>query len=170
MSSEALAERLVAVCRARGLSVTTAESCTGGLLAAAITAIPGASDILDRSFVTYSNAAKTEMLGVPDGLIAGVGAVSEAVARRMASGARDRAGADLAISITGIAGPGGGSLAKPVGTVWFGCATAANVITRHCRFDGDRNAVREASVVFALELLLTQLGVGKSWVPRFCEE
>jgi nicotinamide-nucleotide amidase len=154
MTTTALAEQLVARCRSRGLTVTTAESCTGGLVAAAITGIPGASEILDRSFVTYSNAAKADMLGVPAALISAVGAVSEAVARRMARGALDRAGADLAVSITGIAGPGGGSPFKPVGTVWFGCASRNWVITRHRCFAGDRDAVRAASVIFALNLLL----------------
>ena len=153
-TARALAEKLVRLCQAQGLRVTTAESCTGGLVAGAITGIPGSSDILDRSFVTYSNAAKTEMLGVPAGLITAVGAVSEAVARRMATGALIQARADLAVSITGIAGPGGGTLTKPVGTVWFGRAGSTGVITRLRRFTGDRDAVRDASVVFALNLLL----------------
>jgi nicotinamide-nucleotide amidase len=104
-----LAARLVMMCRARGVTVATAESCTGGMIAAAITAIPGSSAVLDRGFVTYSNAAKTEMLGVPEGLIAAVGAVSEAVAARMAEGAKKRAGVEIAVSVTGIAGPDGGS-------------------------------------------------------------
>jgi nicotinamide-nucleotide amidase len=116
------AARLVLVCRARGLTVTAAESCTGGLVAGAITAIPGSSEIFDRGFVTYSNAAKTDMLGVPAGLISGVGAVSEAVARRMAAGARSRAGADLAVSVTGIAGPGGGSPATGMPSAPRACA------------------------------------------------
>jgi nicotinamide-nucleotide amidase len=152
------AEKLVSLCRARALKLTTAESCTGGLVAGAITAIPGASEILDYGFITYSNAAKTKLLGVPAGLITAAGAVSEAVARRMATGALTRAGADLAVSITGIAGPGGGSPAKPVGTVWFGLAVRGpasrnRTITRHCRFAGGRDAIRAASVSFALDLL-----------------
>ncbi len=150
----ALAEKLVARCRAKGLRLSTAESCTGGLIAGAITAIPGASEIFDYGFVTYSNAAKTEMLGVAAGLIDSVGAVSEAVARRMAAGAKRRSGADLAVSVTGIAGPGGGSPGKPVGTVWFGCASPHGVLARHRHFAGDRDAIRAASVVFALHLLL----------------
>ena len=150
----ALAEKLVARCRAKGLRLATAESCTGGLIAGAITAIPGASEIFDYGFVTYSDAAKTEMLGVAAGLIDAVGAVSEAVARRMAAGAKRRSGADLAVSVTGIAGPGGGSPGKPVGTVWFGCARPEGVLTRHRHFAGDRDAIRAASVVFALHLLL----------------
>jgi nicotinamide-nucleotide amidase len=158
MSPETLAETLVSRCRTRGLTVTTAESCTGGLVAGAITAIPGASDILDRGFVTYSNAAKTELLGVPAGLIIAVGAVSEAVARRMATGALSRAKADLAVSVTGIAGPGGGTALKPVGTVWFGCATKTGIVTRRRIFPGDRTAIRAASVSFALNLLLERIG------------
>jgi nicotinamide-nucleotide amidase len=151
----ALAARLVTLCRARQLTVTTAESCTGGLVAGAITAIPGASAVLDRGFVTYSNAAKTELLGVPAALIGEVGAVSEAVARGMAAGARLRANTDLAVSITGIAGPDGGSVEKPVGTVWFGLATDKGaLLARHQLFTGDRDQIRAASVIFALEFLL----------------
>ena len=152
--SDELAGKLVSLCRARGLTVTTAESCTGGLVAGAITAISGSSEMFERGFVTYSNDAKTELLGVPAGLITAVGAVSEAVARSMAQGALIRAKADLAVSVTGIAGPGGGSAAKPVGTVWFGLASKTGGITRHRRFTGDRAAIRAASVVFALNLLL----------------
>jgi nicotinamide-nucleotide amidase len=154
-----LASRLVSLCAARGLTVVTAESCTGGLVAGAITAIPGASDVLDRGFVTYSNAAKTELLGVPAGLITAVGAVSEAVARRMAAGARLRANTDLAVSVTGIAGPGGGSIAKPVGTVWFGLASRQGaLLARHRLFPGNRDEIRAASVIYALELLLGGIG------------
>jgi nicotinamide-nucleotide amidase len=155
MSNANLAARLVMLCRARGVRLATAESCTGGLVAGAITAIPGSSEVLDRAFVTYSNNAKTEMLGVPASLIAAVGAVSEAVARRMADGAKRRAGVDIAVSITGIAGPGGGSEQKPVGTVWFGLANRhGDLFTRSKLFPGDRDAVRDASVTYALNLLL----------------
>jgi nicotinamide-nucleotide amidase len=155
MSNANLAARLVMLCRARGVRLATAESCTGGLVAGAITAIPGSSEVLDRAFVTYSNNAKTEMLGVPASLISSVGAVSEAVARRMADGAKRRAGVDIAVSITGIAGPGGGSAEKPVGTVWFGLANRhGDLFTRHKIFPGDRDAVRDASVTYALTLLL----------------
>jgi len=151
----ALATRLVTLCRARRLTVTTAESCTGGLVGGAITAIPGASAVLDRGFVTYSNAAKTELLGVPAELFGAVGAVSEAVARAMAAGARLRANADLAVSVTGIAGPDGGSVDKPVGTVWFGLATVkGELLARHQLFTGDRDQIRAASVIYALEFLL----------------
>jgi nicotinamide-nucleotide amidase len=155
VSDANLAARLVMLCRARGVKLTTAESCTGGLIAAAITGIPGASDVLERGFVTYSNGAKTEMLGVPAGLIDSVGAVSEAVARRMASGAKAAAGCEIAVAVTGIAGPGGGSAEKPVGTVWFGLANRhGDVLTRRRLFTGDRASIRAASVTYALNLLL----------------
>jgi len=143
------------MCRARGVTVATAESCTGGMIAAAITAIPGSSAVLDRGFVTYSNAAKTEMLGVPEGLIAAVGAVSEAVAARMAEGAKKRAGVEIAVSVTGIAGPDGGSEEKPVGTVWFGLANRKGEVRAHRKmFNGDRAAIRAAATSHALTLLL----------------
>jgi nicotinamide-nucleotide amidase len=155
MTDANLAARLVMLCRARGVTLATAESCTGGLIAAAITAIPGASAVLDRGFVTYSNAAKTELLGVPEGLIEAVGAVSEAVALRMAVGAKQRARVDIAVSVTGIAGPDGGSAEKPAGTVWFGLANRhGDAFTRHKLFPGGRAAVRAASVSYALTLLL----------------
>jgi nicotinamide-nucleotide amidase len=155
MTDQNLAARLVMLCRARGVTVATAESCTGGLIAAAITAIPGSSAVLDRGFVTYSNNAKTELLGVPAGLIEAVGAVSEAVARRMAEGAKKHAKVDIAVSVTGIAGPDGGSAEKPVGTVWFGLANRhGDLFTRHKIFTGGREAIRAASVTYALTLLL----------------
>ncbi len=149
-----LAEAVLAACRAAGLKVATAESCTGGMIAAALTAIAGASDVVDRGFVTYSNAAKTEMLGVPPDLIAAAGAVSEAVARSMAEGALARSAADLAVAVTGIAGPDGGSADKPVGLVWLGLARRGGrtATLRHV-FPGDRAAVRRASVERALRLL-----------------
>src|SRR3982751_3041231 len=121
-STSALARSLLDLCRSRKLTIATAESCTGGLVAAALTAIPGSSDVVDRGFVTYSNAAKTEMLGVPADLIATHGAVSEPVARAMAEGALSRSNADVAVAITGIAGPDGGSDAKPVGLVHLAAA------------------------------------------------
>ena len=157
-AAQALAEKLVAACRAKGLFVTTAESCTGGLVAGAITAVAGSSEMFGQGFVTYSNAAKTALLGVPTGLLAAVGAVSEAVAARMAEEARLRAGADLAVAVTGVAGPGGGSPDKPVGTVFFGLSTAGSRLTRQRRFAGDRAMIRAASVEFALNLLLGGVG------------
>jgi nicotinamide-nucleotide amidase len=148
------AEDFLAACRRAGVRVATAESCTGGLIAAALTAIAGSSDVVDRGFVTYSNEAKTELLGVPAEMIAAVGAVSENVARAMADGALARSRAHITVSVTGVAGPGGGSTEKPVGLVWFGCARAG-IPTRALRkmFPGDRTEVRRATVAQALELL-----------------
>ncbi len=148
------AAALLAALRAKGLKVATAESCTGGLIAGALTEIAGSSDVVDRGFVTYSNEAKTEMLGVPAGLIEADGAVSETVARAMAEGALERSRADVTVSVTGVAGPGGGSAAKPVGTVWFGAARrGGETVSERRVFPGDRPAVREATVRHALELL-----------------
>lgn len=135
--------------------VATAESCTGGLIAAALTSVAGSSAILYGGFVTYANAAKTNMIGVPAELIAEHGAVSEAVARAMAIGCRDTANVEAAIAVTGIAGPGGGSDAKPVGLVHFGLATSTAVLHRQERFgDLGRDAIRQASVRVALKMIL----------------
>jgi nicotinamide-nucleotide amidase len=150
-----LAAAVIAAASARGWTVATAESCTGGLVAGALTAVAGSSAVVDRGFVTYSNAAKSEMLGVPAETIEANGAVSEPVARAMAAGARVTAGVDLAVSITGIAGPGGGSAEKPVGLVHFGCAGADGVEHQVRRFgDIGREQVRLESVRVALGLLL----------------
>jgi len=148
------AEALLAECRARGLKLATAESCTGGLIAATLTAIAGSSDVVDRGFVTYSNAAKTDMLGVPAAVIEAVGAVSEAVARHMAEGAVRHSLADIAVAVTGVAGPGGGSADKPVGLVWFGIARRGETgrTERHI-FPGSRTAVRMATVARAFALI-----------------
>lgn len=140
--------------RAAGLRIATAESCTGGLIAATLTAIAGSSDVVDRGFVTYSNEAKTDLVGVPAALIASVGAVSEEVARVMAEGALQRSRADRAVSVTGVAGPGGGSPAKSVGLVWFACARRDGpTITLRRIIPGDRAAVRRETVQQALTLL-----------------
>jgi len=145
-----LAQRLLA----RGWRLATAESCTGGLVAAACTGLAGSSDWFERGFVTYSNAAKTELLGVPAALIDAHGAVSEPVARAMAEGAMQRAGVALAVGITGIAGPGGGSARKPVGTVWIAVAARGAPTLAELRvWPGDRAAVRTAAAARALELL-----------------
>jgi nicotinamide-nucleotide amidase len=150
----AQAEELLETFRSRRVKVVTAESCTGGLIAATLTAIAGSSDVVDRGFVTYSDTSKTAMLGVPPGLIVSVGAVSEAVARRMAEGALARSVADIAVSVTGIAGPGGGSAEKPVGLVWFGLASRRrSTASVRFVFHGDRTAVRRATVAQALLLL-----------------
>ena len=141
--------------RAAGQMVATAESCTGGMIAAALTDVPGCSDVVDRGFVTYSNAAKTEMLGVPALLIEQQGAVSAPVAAAMAEGALQRSQAAVAVAVTGIAGPGGGSADKPVGLVWFGLARrGTETVTVRRVFDGDRAAVRAQTVAAALMLVL----------------
>jgi nicotinamide-nucleotide amidase len=150
----AQAAKVLAGCRAAGRKVATAESCTGGLIAAALTAIAGSSDVVERGFVTYSNAAKSELLGVPAALIEAAGAVSEPVARGMAEGALAHSAADIAVSVTGVAGPGGGTAQKPVGLVWFGLARrGAATRTLQRLFPGDRAAVRRAAVAQALALL-----------------
>ena len=148
------AERVLDACRTRGWRLATAESCTGGLVAAALTAIASSSDVVERGFVTYSNEAKAEMLGVSPATIAAHGAVSPETAAAMAQGALRHAPADLAVSVTGVAGPGGGSAAKPVGLVVFGLARrGAECRTERRVFPGDRTAVREAALRAALALL-----------------
>ena len=150
---EASATNLIDTLRTRNQMVATAESCTGGLIAAALTAIPGSSDVVDRGFVTYSNAAKTEMLGVPAATIAAHGAVSAPVAQAMAEGALARSSAQIAISVTGVAGPGGGTAEKPVGTVWFGLAVTGHPTrTERLVLPGDRTAIRHATVLHALAM------------------
>ena len=145
--------------RARGWMLATAESCTGGLVAAALTHVPGSSDVMDRGFVTYSNEAKTEMLGVPAALIAAQGAVSEAVAIAMAEGAVARSRAAIAVSVTGVAGPGGGSADKPVGLVWFGMARQGNsALAEKQIFSGDRAAIRAQAVAFAFSIVQRESG------------
>ena len=136
--------------RRRGWLLATAESCTGGMIAAACTDLAGSSQWFERGFVTYSNAAKTELLGVPAALIEVHGAVSEPVARAMATGAVARSHAQVAVAVTGVAGPTGGSADKPVGTVWFGWSTDGVVSTEMRRFAGDRAAVRQATLAHAL--------------------
>ena len=137
--------------------MASAESCTGGMIAAACTDLAGSSNWFERGFVSYSNEAKTELLGVGADLIARHGAVSEEVARAMVQGALAHSRAQVAVAVTGVAGPGGGSAAKPVGTVWFGWATPAGVVSEMRRFDGDRAAVRLATVRYALQRLQSLL-------------
>ena len=161
MLSPALLDKaasLLDACRACGIRLATAESCTGGLIAAALTAIPGSSDVVDRGFIAYSNEAKTELVGVPAELIARDGAVSEDVARAMAAGALARSRADIAVSVTGLAGPGGGSFEKPVGLVWLGLAQRDRAVAaeRHI-FPGDRTAVRAAAVAQAFAMISARL-------------
>lgn len=149
------AARLLQMCRTSHLRIVTAESCTGGLVAGLLTAIPGSSDVVDRAFVTYSNEAKAEMLGVPADLIEAKGAVSEEVARAMAEGALRHSRAQLAVSITGVAGPGGGTAAKPVGLVHFATALVHfPVVLQEARFgELGREEIRMQSVMTALEML-----------------
>lgn len=143
--------------RGQGQRLACAESCTGGLIAASCTALSGSSDWFERGFVTYSNRAKTEQLGVPAELLAQHGAVSEAVARAMAQGALAHAQADCSLAVTGVAGPTGGTPDKPVGLVWFGWAVGARTWTDSRHFNGDRAAVRAATVEHALSELLRLL-------------
>jgi nicotinamide-nucleotide amidase len=152
----ALVGRLADALRARGAFMATAESCTGGLIAAACTSLAGSSEWFERGFVTYSNQAKVELLGVPSALIVARGAVSEEVACAMAEGALAHSQARFAVAVTGIAGPGGGSADKPVGTVWIGVARAGQpAAAALLQCGGDRAAIRGASVVRALELLVS---------------
>ena len=151
--TEALADAL----RARAAHIATAESCTGGLIAGACTDLAGSSDWFDRGFVTYSNAAKTELLGVPPALIEQHGAVSEPVARAMAEGALAHSRAQLSVAVTGVAGPSGGSADKPVGTVWFGWCVNGVTTSERRHFDDDRAAVRARTVAHALAGLLARL-------------
>jgi nicotinamide-nucleotide amidase len=156
-SVDDLVAQLAALLTARGWMLASAESCTGGMIAAACTDLAGSSAWFERGFVSYSNAAKTELLGVPTGLIATHGAVSEAVARAMAQGALAHAHAQCAVAVTGVAGPTGGSADKPVGTVWFAWATPGGLHSECQRFDGGRAAVRSATVEHSLRTLMDLL-------------
>ena len=146
--------RLAEILQEKHWLMATAESCTGGMISAACTDVAGSSQWFDRGFVSYSNEAKTELLGVDAALIARDGAVSEAVARAMVQGALARSRAQVAVAVTGVAGPGGGSADKPVGTVWFAWATPAGMVSEQQRFGGDRAAVRSATVQHALQRLV----------------
>jgi nicotinamide-nucleotide amidase len=155
-STSGLSRSLLDLCRMRKLTVATAESCTGGLVAGALTEIPGSSDVIDRAFVSYSNEAKRVMLGVKATTLAAFGAVSKETATAMAVGALERAGVDLAVAVTGIAGPGGATPGKPVGLVHFAVAARdGRILNRECRFGAiGRSAVRQRSVVEALRMLM----------------
>lgn len=152
----ALATEVLEEARKRSLHIATAESCTGGLVIAALTDIPGSSDVVDRGFVTYSNDAKNQMLGVPAALIASHGAVSQQTARAMAEGALTHSGAELTVAITGVAGPGGGTVEKPVGLVQFAAARKGfpTVTEQHLFGELSRDEIRAKSVNVALQLLL----------------
>ena len=153
------AASLIASCRSTGVMIATAESCTGGLLAGLITTIPGSSEVFDRGFVTYSNAAKIECLGVSPKVLETFGAVSQEIALAMAAGALAHSNADLALSITGVAGPGGGTLQKPVGLVFFGLARiGCDPKAAEMRFGViGRDAIRSAAIATAIDLLLEAL-------------
>lgn len=153
------AASLLAACRVQGIRLAFAESCTGGLITGVLTAIAGSSDVVERGFVTYSNASKTELLGVPAETIAAAGAVSEPVTQRMAEGALQRSHADITVAVTGVAGPGGDSTEKPVGLVWFGLAQRGQPVHSERQvFPGDRRAIRVAAVARAFALIRARLG------------
>jgi nicotinamide-nucleotide amidase len=150
-------EHVLELCRARGLTIATAESCSGGLVAARLTSVPGSSDVVLGGIVAYSNGVKESELGVPAELIERHGAVSAEVAAAMARGARERLGAGVAVSVTGIAGPGGGTPEKPVGLVYVHAEGPDGGLGREFSFPGDRVSIRARSVVFALHLMRTLL-------------
>lgn len=159
-----LAQRLGQQLQARAQSVATAESCTGGLMSGALTTVPGSSAWFGFGFVTYSNEAKQQLLGVASETLQRHGAVSEATVREMARGACRAAGADWAVAVSGVAGPGGGSADKPVGTVWFGLVGPDGDEAFVCHFDGDRDAVRGQTVLTALQRLLARCEAATSLV------
>jgi nicotinamide-nucleotide amidase len=149
--------RLAELLLARKWRLVTAESCTGGMISAAFTDLAGSSAWFERGFVTYSNDAKMELLGVEERILRRAGAVCQGVAKAMALGAIAQSHAQVAVAVTGVAGPTGGSPAKPVGTVWFGFAIPGHVVTEKCHFDGDRAAVRSATVHHAIAQLIALL-------------
>ena len=161
----AFARELMTALESRRLVLATAESCTGGWVAKTITDLPGSSRVFDRGFVTYSNQAKQEMLGVRRETLERFGAVSEQTVAEMAKGAVLRSGSDAAVSVSGIAGPSGGTQEKPVGTVWFGWRCQGNAWTRRYCFSGDRDAVRRQAVATALQGLISILESGAPGDP-----
>ena len=152
-----LVTRLADLACQKGVRICTAESCTGGLIAKTLTDLAGSSDWFECGFVTYSNRSKTGMIGVPESVIDEYGAVSEAVATAMANGALSNGEAQIAIAVTGVAGPGGGSADKPVGTVWIAVASEKQAIAKKHLFAGDREAIRNATMLSAIEMLLQVL-------------
>ncbi len=151
-----LATDVLAACRKRGLMIATAESCTGGLIAAVLTEIAGSSEVVDRGFVTYSNEAKIAMLGVEAETLGAFGAVSRETALEMATGALANSLASISVAVTGVAGPGGGSIDKPVGLVHIAVANAANTVHRECRFGAiSREQIRMETVRTALQMILS---------------
>lgn len=164
MSNSDLADALLQACQQRGIMLATAESCTGGMIIAALTDIAGSSTVVDRGFITYSNEAKTEMLGVSAATLEAHGAVSRETAVEMAQGALTRSRAGLTLAVTGIAGPGGGSTEKPVGLVWFGIALTGRPVVSECQLfaDKSRNFIRRETVRHALELGLRALAADQA--------
>jgi nicotinamide-nucleotide amidase len=160
MSNSDLANALLQACQQRGITLATAESCTGGMIIAALTDIAGSSAVVDRGFITYSNEAKVEMLGVSAATLDAHGAVSRETAIEMAAGALERSHAGLTLAVTGIAGPGGGSTEKPIGLVWFGVAVTGRPVVAERQFFADkgRDFIRRETVRRALELGLRALG------------
>ena len=157
MNATNLTKTLAQILLSRNWTVSLAESCTGGLVCSTLTELAGSSEWFERGYITYSNEAKTECLGVPAELIEAYGAVSEQVAKAMAEGARINSGSNVAISITGVAGPSGGSAEKPVGTVCFGWTTENQTLIKTMRFNGDRQMVRQQATEFALTELIALL-------------
>lgn len=157
MKTNDLTKTLSEILLSKAWTISLAESCTGGLVCATLTELAGSSNWFERGYITYSNEAKTECLDVSSDLIESHGAVSEEVAKAMAEGARIQSGSNVAVSITGIAGPTGGSIEKPIGTVCFGWATENQVLTKTMRFDGDRQMVRQQATEFALTELIALL-------------
>ena len=157
MNASDLTKTLAQILLSRNWTVSLAESCTGGLVCATLTELAGSSEWFERGYITYSNEAKTECLGVPVELIEAHGAVSEQVAKAMADGARINSESNVAISITGVAGPSGGSVEKPVGTVCFAWATENQVLSKTMHFDGDRQKIRQQATEFALIELIALL-------------
>jgi len=153
MRSDSGARSLLELCRSKDLTIVTAESCTGGMICAGLTEIPGSSDSVWGGFVTYANDAKIKILNVSEELILKFGAVSKEVVEAMVSGALDQSGADLAVAVSGIAGPGGGTLDKPVGTVWISAGLrTGHILSQRHLFPGDREEIRESTVDYALSL------------------
>lgn len=159
---DSVMQKLSAEMLAKNKTVTTVESCTGGGISSALTAVSGSSGYIEQAFITYSNEAKTRLVGVSAESLAVHGAVSEAVVRQMAEGGRKSANSDFAIAVSGVAGPTGGSEDKPVGTVWIGLATPTETIAERCFFPGDRAAVREQTILRSLELLYKKLVTAKN--------
>jgi nicotinamide-nucleotide amidase len=157
MNVSDLTKTLAQILLSRNWTVSLAESCTGGLVCATLTELAGSSEWFERGYITYSNEAKTECLGVPTPLIESHGAVSEQVAKAMAEGTRINSGSNVGISITGVAGPSGGSVEKPVGTVCFGWSTENQTLTKTMHFDGDRQIIRQQAAKYALTELIALL-------------